>query len=166
MVRIRIRIFSTNTLNTTCMGVLGKEYRNTPAGSVTAVTWGVFPGQEIIQVRCCDDTGGANQHLIRCDDLPQRTVVDSASFEAWKDEAFELWQAQWASVYEPDSVSHQIIQVPLMKEIRVVSKSCTHHSFFRHLGNLRFVLFDQHCGQRLHEWCVLDKFFLHVFDGA
>jgi methylenetetrahydrofolate reductase (NADPH) len=66
----------------------GKEYRNTPQHSVTAVTWGVFPGQEIIQP----------------------TVVDSDSFEAWKNEAFELWQAQWASAYEPDSISHQIIQ--------------------------------------------------------
>merc|ERR1719487_2092320 len=36
---------------------------------VTAVTWGVFPGQEI----------------------QQPTVVDAASFRAWKDEAFALW---------------------------------------------------------------------------
>jgi len=39
------------------------------SGPVTAVTWGVFPGQEI----------------------QQPTVVDSASFRAWKDEAFALW---------------------------------------------------------------------------
>merc|ERR550514_2530249 len=39
------------------------------SGSVTAVTWGVFPGQEI----------------------QQPTVVDAASFRAWKDEAFALW---------------------------------------------------------------------------
>merc|ERR1719174_720830 len=36
---------------------------------VTAVTWGVFPGREI----------------------QQPTVVDAASFRAWKDEAFALW---------------------------------------------------------------------------
>merc|ERR1719463_296723 len=36
---------------------------------VTAVTWGIFPGQEI----------------------QQPTVVDLNSFVAWKDEAFELW---------------------------------------------------------------------------
>jgi methylenetetrahydrofolate reductase (NADPH) len=39
------------------------------AGPVTAVTWGVFPGAEI----------------------QQPTVVDAASFKAWKDEAFALW---------------------------------------------------------------------------
>merc|ERR1719197_1937778 len=38
-------------------------------GPVTAVTWGVFPGREI----------------------QQPTVVDAASFRAWKDEAFALW---------------------------------------------------------------------------
>merc|ERR1719335_658986 len=39
------------------------------SGPVTAVTWGVFPGAEI----------------------QQPTVVDAASFKAWKDEAFALW---------------------------------------------------------------------------
>merc|ERR1719331_18155 len=41
----------------------------TSAGPVTAVTWGVFPGAEI----------------------QQPTVVDAASFRAWKGEAFALW---------------------------------------------------------------------------
>jgi methylenetetrahydrofolate reductase (NADPH) len=40
------------------------------AEQVTAVTWGVFAGREI----------------------QQPTVVDSASFRAWKDEAFALWE--------------------------------------------------------------------------
>jgi methylenetetrahydrofolate reductase (NADPH) len=39
------------------------------SGPVTAVTWGVFPGQEI----------------------QQPTVVASDAFRAWKDEAFALW---------------------------------------------------------------------------
>jgi methylenetetrahydrofolate reductase (NADPH) len=76
------------TLSFHALNLEGKEYRNTPKGSVTAVTWGVFPGQEIIQP----------------------TVVDSESFEFWKQEAFELWQAQWASAYGPDSSSYNIIQ--------------------------------------------------------
>ncbi|ETV80540.1 methylenetetrahydrofolate reductase [Aphanomyces astaci] len=66
----------------------GTEYTNSPGPSVTAVTWGVFPGKEIIQP----------------------TVVDTASFAAWKDEAFELWLSQWASAYETDSPSHQLIK--------------------------------------------------------
>lgn len=45
-----------------------------------AVTWGVFPGAEVIQP----------------------TVVDAMAFLAWKDEAFELG-AQWAKLYETSS---------------------------------------------------------------
>jgi methylenetetrahydrofolate reductase (NADPH) len=52
------------------------------------VTWGVFPGREIIQP----------------------TIVDSDSFAAWKDEAFELWQTQWAAAYPADSPSAAVIQ--------------------------------------------------------
>ncbi|CAN0337722.1 unnamed protein product, partial [Discosporangium mesarthrocarpum] len=61
-------------------GLLGRRGRRpTPsmAAAVNAVTWGVFPGREIVQP----------------------TVVDAASFRAWKDEAFELWLTQWASAY-------------------------------------------------------------------
>jgi methylenetetrahydrofolate reductase (NADPH) len=52
-----------------------------------AVTWGVFPGMEIIQP----------------------TVVDPVSFHIWKDEAFMLWGTHWASLYSPESTSHHII---------------------------------------------------------
>ena len=61
---------------------------------VNAVTWGVFPGREIIQP----------------------TVVDTESFTAWKDEAFELWLAQWAAIYdgerdtEADAVARGLIK--------------------------------------------------------
>ncbi|CCI49003.1 unnamed protein product [Albugo candida] len=66
----------------------GNEFRNKPADSVTAVTWGVFPGREVLQP----------------------TIVDTSSFGAWKDEAFELWQTQWATLYEKDSETFQVIQ--------------------------------------------------------
>jgi len=55
--------------------------------TVTAVTWGVFPGREIVQP----------------------TVVDPASFSAWAEEAFALWK-QWESIYEKGSVSRQLIE--------------------------------------------------------
>jgi methylenetetrahydrofolate reductase (NADPH) len=45
-----------------------------------AVTWGVFPGREVLQP----------------------TVVDSNSFLVWKDEAFGLWRAQWLQLYNVD----------------------------------------------------------------
>jgi len=52
-----------------------------------AVTWGVFPGREVIQP----------------------TVVDPLAFVVWKQEAFELWTAAWASIYADDSPSHALI---------------------------------------------------------
>ena len=52
-----------------------------------AVTWGVFPGREICQP----------------------TIVDPASFFVWKEEAFALWRAAWASAYPSDSPSHRNI---------------------------------------------------------
>ncbi|KAI5475339.1 hypothetical protein MNV49_001608 [Pseudohyphozyma bogoriensis] len=57
----------------------GELRTNTPEGP-NAVTWGVFPGAEVIQP----------------------TVVDSQAFLAWKDEAFELGN-QWAMLYEKSS---------------------------------------------------------------
>jgi len=54
---------------------------------VNAVTWGVFPGKEVIQP----------------------TVVDSVSFEIWKAEAFSLWKAEWAQLYPEDSKSPVIL---------------------------------------------------------
>ncbi|CAG8744124.1 7025_t:CDS:2, partial [Racocetra persica] len=59
---------------------------NTQSEGPNAVTWGVFPGKEIIQP----------------------TIVEAVSFMAWKDEAFELWN-EWAKIYDPDSVSAKLI---------------------------------------------------------
>ena len=69
------------------VNVKGQEYTNA-RGGVNAVTWGVFPGREIVQP----------------------TVVDAVSFGIWKDEAFELWLTQWASAYEEGSQSRAVIQ--------------------------------------------------------
>jgi len=60
----------------------------TEGGSVNAVTWGVFPNKEIIQP----------------------TIVDVASFMAWKDEAFALWTSQWRDVYEKGTESWKLIE--------------------------------------------------------
>ncbi|KAH9479434.1 Methylenetetrahydrofolate reductase 1 [Psilocybe cubensis] len=59
---------------------------NNHSDGPNAVTWGVFPGKEIIQP----------------------TIVEAVSFMAWKDEAFELG-AQWAKLYEHDSPSNKLI---------------------------------------------------------
>jgi len=55
--------------------------------STVAVTWGVFPGKQIIQP----------------------TVVDPVSFHAWKDEAFSLWPFKWGHIYDKESQSREII---------------------------------------------------------
>ncbi|CAF0845192.1 unnamed protein product [Brachionus calyciflorus] len=56
--------------------------------SPNAVTWGVFPGKEIIQP----------------------TVVDPISFVSWKDEAFNIWTDLWGRLYEPNSKSRQLLE--------------------------------------------------------
>ena len=53
-----------------------------------AVTWGVFPGKEIMQP----------------------TIVDTRSFLIWKDEAFGLWMSDWASIYEKKSTSFKLLK--------------------------------------------------------
>lgn len=40
----------------------------------------------------------------------QPTVVDSAAFLVWKDEAFALWETQWGNAYEDGSVSRKLIK--------------------------------------------------------
>ncbi|KAI8805676.1 methylenetetrahydrofolate reductase-domain-containing protein [Cladochytrium replicatum] len=60
---------------------------NTESDGPNAVTWGVFPGQEIVQP----------------------TVVEAISFMAWKDEAYELWN-KWAELYPQDSISRKLIE--------------------------------------------------------
>lgn len=54
---------------------------------INAVTWGVFPGKEVLQP----------------------TVVDPESFMIWKDEAFQLWINDWAKLYPEDSISYKVI---------------------------------------------------------
>lgn len=66
----------------TCNGTL----RTNASTGPMAVTWGVFPGKEVVQP----------------------TIVEAASFMAWKDEAFALW-SQWANLYEPASTSHRLL---------------------------------------------------------
>ncbi|KAI0717993.1 methylenetetrahydrofolate reduct [Cerioporus squamosus] len=59
---------------------------NTHSDGPNAVTWGVFPGKEIVQP----------------------TIVEAISFMAWKDEAYELGR-QWAKVYDPESPTRKLI---------------------------------------------------------
>ncbi|CEG75687.1 Putative Methylenetetrahydrofolate reductase [Rhizopus microsporus] len=64
----------------------GELKTNTIYKEPNAVTWGVFPGKEIIQP----------------------TIVEETAFMAWKDEAFELW-SEWARIYDRKSPSAEVI---------------------------------------------------------
>ncbi|XP_051118212.1 probable methylenetetrahydrofolate reductase [Andrographis paniculata] len=66
-------------------GTLISNVENT---GINAVTWGVFPAQEIIQP----------------------TIVDPASFVVWKDEAFEIWTRGWAKLYPEDDPSRKLLE--------------------------------------------------------
>jgi len=64
----------------------GRLETNAPSDGPNAVTWGVFPGKEIVQP----------------------TIVESISFLAWKDEAYQLGSA-WAACYDAGSPSRRLI---------------------------------------------------------
>lgn len=59
---------------------------NSPSDGPNAVTWGVFPGKEIVQP----------------------TIVETVSFLAWKDEAFRFG-TDWALCHPPQSPSRELI---------------------------------------------------------
>ena len=64
----------------------GDLQTNAPSEGPNAVTWGVFPGKEIVQP----------------------TIVETISFLAWKDEAFRLGE-DWAKCHPSGSISREII---------------------------------------------------------
>jgi len=78
----------TDNISYQAINIDGNLITNLSENSVMAVTWGVFPGKEIMQP----------------------TIVDTRSFLIWKDEAFGLWMNDWASIYEQESASFKILQ--------------------------------------------------------
>lgn len=81
----------------------GNWISNVDRTDVNAVTWGVFPAKEIIQP----------------------TVVDPASFMVWKDEAFEIWNRSWASLYLEGDPSRNLLQeVPYISRHLSITQLC------------------------------------------
>lgn len=70
-----------------CVNAQGDLRSNAPVDGPNAVTWGIYPGKEVIQP----------------------TIVERVSFLAWKDEAFRLG-AEWANYYEEDSAARKLVQ--------------------------------------------------------
>ncbi|WVQ63161.1 methylenetetrahydrofolate reductase [Kwoniella botswanensis] len=60
---------------------------NTEEDTVNAVTWGVFPGQEIVQ----------------------STIIETESFLAWKEEAFDIW-TEWSLLYPRHSPARKLLE--------------------------------------------------------
>jgi len=81
-------IKSTDNISYQAINIDGNLITNLSENSVMAVTWGVFPGKEIMQP----------------------TIVDTRSFLIWKDEAFGLWMNDWASIYKQESASFKILR--------------------------------------------------------
>jgi methylenetetrahydrofolate reductase (NADPH) len=75
------------TLSYQAINVQNQSHTNLRPYAVSAVTWGIFPGKEIIQP----------------------TVVDVETFHVWKDEAFEIWRQDWALLYPEDSDSRRLL---------------------------------------------------------
>ncbi|CAG8563965.1 24393_t:CDS:2, partial [Racocetra persica] len=61
--------------------------KNMKEETSAAVTWGVFPGKEIVQP----------------------TIIEEVSFKAWKEVAFELW-SEWERLYPKDSITQKLLK--------------------------------------------------------
>jgi len=83
---LKKRLPKYSNLQLQAMSKKGDHFSN--FSTVTAVTWGVFPGNEV----------------------KQPTVVDPEVFVIWKDEAFALWTSEWSDLYPKDSPSHKLIE--------------------------------------------------------
>jgi len=74
-------------LSFTAVNRAGQVRSNVDDRNVNAVTWGIFPGKEVVQP----------------------TVVDYQSFLVWKDEAFALWN-EWSDIYDKASPAGQLLE--------------------------------------------------------
>ncbi|KAL2315251.1 Methylenetetrahydrofolate reductase [Schizosaccharomyces pombe] len=60
---------------------------NAPKDGASAVTWGVYPGREIIQ----------------------STIIAEVSFKAWLSESFQVW-GEWANLYSKNTPSRKLLE--------------------------------------------------------
>lgn len=98
------RIDSKPTLSYYAVTKDGELKTNAPSDGPNAVTWGVFPGKEIVQP----------------------TIVESVSFLAWRDEAFRLG-TDWAHCFDSNTPSRALID-NIMNEWYLVNVGMSHHA--------------------------------------
>lgn len=68
---------SSKTVTYQAVNAFGDKVQNVEDGKINAVTWGVFPGQQVVQP----------------------TVVDPKAFLVWKDEALKAFET-WSIIYK------------------------------------------------------------------
>ncbi|KAG0299591.1 hypothetical protein BGZ98_009919 [Dissophora globulifera] len=83
---LKTRLSKFPTFTYMAINKAGDLHTNTSDNKCNAVTWGVFPGREVVQP----------------------TIVELSSFDAWKDEAFALWE-QWSKCYHQESKSRELL---------------------------------------------------------
>lgn len=81
---------------------------NMPTDAVNAVTWGCFPGKEILTP----------------------TIIEHVSFRAWREEAFSIW-SEWARLYPRRSASAKLLE-DIRKDYLLVN--IIHHDYLSENG--------------------------------
>ncbi|KAI0042689.1 methylenetetrahydrofolate reduct [Auriscalpium vulgare] len=99
----RVRAQGNGLVNVLAGNNAGELRTNVQEGERNAVTWGVFPGQEIVQ----------------------STIIEQESFLTWKDEAFSIW-TDWASLFPPESPERKLLED--IRDTRWLV-NVTHHNF-------------------------------------
>jgi methylenetetrahydrofolate reductase (NADPH) len=64
-----------------------QDFSASDEASVNPVTWGTFPGKEIVTP----------------------TIIEAVSFKAWMDEAFSIW-TEWQRIYPPQSETAKLLK--------------------------------------------------------
>lgn len=85
-------IESTGVITYYVVDKAGNLSTNSKDEDINAVTWGVFPGEEILQP----------------------TIVEKMSFLAWKDEVYHLLE-EWISIYKTKAIQELVSQEQLEK---------------------------------------------------
>lgn len=113
----------------------GESRSNMGKGDVNAVTWGVFPGKEIITTTLIEEMSFAAWKVRRAPRaLARGTIADSMC--STQEEAFSVWM-EWSYLYPAGSPSRQFIQG--LADSRWLVSVC-HHDFRDETGLWEWLL--------------------------
>lgn len=86
-IKLRSALQSNEDVTLLAINAAGDFEMSNQQSGTNAVTWGTFPGKEIITP----------------------TIIEEVSFRAWAEEAFDTW-GEWQRVYSPQSPSAKLIE--------------------------------------------------------